>query len=371
MIIELSKAFADFQAADWEPYHSALENLIQAHGNGWHLLSPSRGVLASIEGNCQLSRTQSLVIKHYIGERIATTMGQAKSADFTLLCVEDGAELRSERNNQIPIRLRVFNDLAMCAPARLITENARVDGELLKLIAETAGRELGYGMRLNLEQVHGGGGTTGACYEEACKSPRPTICIVDSDQHHPESAKGSTARKVLEYERSHNHNTVKSFVLPVRELENAVPISFLFDVYANDPQVRQRVSILSQYIEFCKQQSHHPCASLSFMDLKNGLRHCDVAAVPVNQKSTFSRFATRALGRQVEFDDIHDITPVFQGISENMLEKLLEFINSNHRNIVKFFHKLKKSPNWDWIEGILRHINSFGAASERMPIHSR
>ncbi len=372
MIIELSHHFADFSAADWQPYHSAVENIIQAHGQGYHLFSPSRDVIASIERGCQLSLTQQQVLRFYIKERISILAGQVRSADTTILCLPNGVDLRSERANQISQPLGVFADLDACGPSRLITENAEVDGALLELVAETSGRQLGYGMPLRIEKVHGGGGTTGACYQAACKRARPCICIVDSDRKYLGDANGETARKVIECEGTQVHPTVCSIVLPVRELENAIPISALFEVYKDNPQVRSRVSPLIEYITHRRVTMTVDSSALDFVDLKLGLKRSDIARVPAAERQSLKQFAhvVSAAERALDHDDPSDETVVHAGVSMGMLAQVVSFLVQNGSERRAFVNRLMKSPAWVWMEDIVRRILSYGAAGERLPVRA-
>lgn len=371
MIIELSRSFAALDRQGWQRYHRAIEHLIHAHGQGWHLLSPGREVVNSIRESCELSFTQRQIVDHYIFEKISTLGGQARSADRTLLCFPDGVEMVSERVNQIPVRLGIFNDLTACGPSKLITENAEIDGVLLESIARMTGRRLGYMMNLKLELVHGGGGTTGACYQVACQSGRPAICVVDSDRKFAGCAVGQTARAVTQHDKNRSHEAIFSMALPVRELENIVPISVLLDVYSGNAGVLRNISPLVSYINLAKVQNVFPCESLQYLDLKIGLKKSDIAKMPSASQANFIRLVKHVCPaeRNAEvYDDPNDHTILYPGIANNLLGRLVEFLRARGNNSAQFVQKLMASPCWTWLEELIRLILSFGAAGERIPV---
>ncbi len=369
MIIELAGAFASLDADGWMPYHSAVEHLIQAHGQGSHIFAPSREIIESIERGCELSRTQKDILRYYIKERITNILSQAKSADITMLCVPDGLAPRSDRRNQIIVPLSNFLELENCGPSRLVTENSKVDGKFLTSLANEAGRNLGYTMRVSLELVHGGGDTTAKCFEEVCQSSRPVICFVDSDKRFFDDSLGTTAKKVMRCKNQNNHPAAYTFVMPVRELENAIPISMLFEVYDKDPGVIAKLTNLVSFMRRARDTGVDYHSVLNFIDHKKGMTVADVARLPEKHRHPFVQMAI-FLSPQLnyDFDDVLNSKVVIPSISEDMLGQVLMFLDKKQHRSKYFFEKLVQSPMWLWLEQVVRTILSLGAAAERLPV---
>jgi len=372
MIIELSPNFAAFGAAEWVNYHQAIENLITAHGQGWHLLSPARDVAASIRLGCTLSATQEQVFRHYISAKISELSGQARSSDMTILANVDGEDRRTIRANQIGVPLRLFSDLASCAPSRLITENAATDGKALELLARLMAKELGYGGRIQLELVHGGGGTTAACYHAACQSGRPTLCVLDSDKKYDSAPLGETARQVQMLAGTEVHPTVAQRVLPVRELENALPLSALLDVYANNPEVRRRVASLIEYAQRRVVEGIPDEANvLSYLDMKLGLRRKDIAKLPALVRPPHVRFAqvvSTSHRTRTEYDDLTDGVMIHSGVAEALLQQFVAFLEGPLHLRRNLDRKIIRSPAWSWLRDLLALVLAYGTAGQRLPV---
>lgn len=370
MIIELAPSFGGFKSDDWAPYHRAIENLITAHGEGWHLLSPSREVAKSILSSCSLSRTQAQIFEHHIANRVSVTSGQARSADLVILANPETEPRRTERANQLGVSLSTFSELAACAPARLITENAATDGKVIEALSELMSRDLGYNSPISFEHVHGGGGTTAACYEQACTSARPTLCVLDSDRKYPGAALGETARRVVQANAP--HETIRTFILPVREVENSLPLSLLLDVYSQSPEVRGRVSPLLKYIERRVLDGIPLEANaLDYIDFKFGLKRSDIAKLPTGQRAMFCKLAHVVRPTEIShdlYDDATDGTVIAEGISENLLAQFLSFIDAAKHKRREIAQKIKSSPAWPWLEDLLRLVLAFGTASARLPV---
>lgn len=372
MIIELSADFSEFSASDWAPYHGAIENLIVAHGQGWHLFSPARGAASSILNGCALSLTQRQIFEHRVFSRMAVLSGQAKAAHLTILANVNGREGHTSRNNQVGVPLQIFSDPRNCAPSKLITENASTDGRVLELLANLMARELGYGSPLQFELVHGGGGTTATCYGAACGSGQPALCVVDSDRKYPGAPLGETARQVELLNGSEISPATRFFTLPVRELENALPLSVWLDVYSANAEVRARVERLLRYakrrvIERVQDERN----VLDYFDFKSGLKRGDVAKIPDAARPAFVRFAQivshhdRTKG---DYTDKSDTTLIHPGVADAALSQFVSYLEGPvplGRKVVA--QKIQKSPLWNWLEGLLKLVLAYGVAGQKLP----
>lgn len=371
MIIELARSFADFNKSEWEPYHASIEHLLQAHGQGWHMLAPGKKISDSISENCDLSRTQKEILNNYIRDKFPTLVGQARAAYRTILAVEDGHDMRSERNNQIVVPLKLFRDPRAVMPARLLTENAEADGEYLKLICRVTAKEMEYLSPMNLEIVHGGGSTTAVVLSAAWSEARPMICVVDSDRRYPRAPLGGTAKAIDDIGSENEIGTVCTAILDVREIENLLPLSFLFEVYKDNPEVNGRIAKLHSYLSLDARKKAK-FNVIDYIDFKDGIRRNDIAALPAQVKGEFvvlCKHISDMVVSDSQFDDTTDCTQVFPGIAEKVLPCTIEFLRRNPHFASEFARKIRKAPFWDSLEPLIEKIISFSTASERLPVH--
>lgn len=373
MIIELSERFAEFTAADWNCYHTAIENLIIAHREGSHIFSPGRAVCSSVLENCELSGTQSEVLKYHIGPKLGTILGQAQSAAAVIVCNPSDYADETSRANQIGVDLKEFAVTMNCLPSKLIVENADFDGRLLENLCSLFARRLGYLMPLKIEKVHGGGSSIGLRYRDACGSARPSICVVDGDQKFINDTFGDTANAVRILCGTELHNTVENVVLPVRELENCLPISSFLDVYVDSPEVRERVHGLHGYCKYREAQNFPlNLNAIPFTDLKNGILRSDVASFPPHEREAFLRLDQFLSGQEIiieDYDDLADNTVIHSGVSENLLLRYSEFLEQKQFDKSSLIGKFERSPDWNWLSNTIKRILSFGAGAVRIPIN--
>lgn len=368
MIIELSPIFADLNEDQWRPYAHAVENLIAAHSAGWHAFSPSRDICASLLALGCLSRNQEGVVRR-IAERASVLGGQAAMAERVMLCWPEGEELRTFRPNQVAVPLRRFDLMDNCSPSQLLTENSAVDGAFLTELCRLMSREIGYSAALKIDRVHGGGGTMGTQYAQACSEARPTLCVVDSDRKYENCTLGTTARGVLAHRGTEQCPTTQIYVLPVRELENAVPVSALYEIYSANPALRARVTQLCAYAKQVRTEGIAEDDNvLHYFDFKSGITRGQISAIPEILRPAFVRFAQIVCQSALtmdDFDDILDPRPVHPGISVNMLSLTLEHIADWSKDRHGFARRLKSSPNWTWLNELLRLVAAYGVAGER------
>lgn len=373
MIIELSERFASFTAAEWSEYHTAIENLIVAHREGFHIFSPSRDICSSLLQNCELSVTQSEVLKHHIAAKLSTILGQVQSADAVIVCNPSDYANETTRDNQIAIDLNEFAFTTACLPSKLIIENADFDGRLLENLCSLFGRRLGYLMPFKIEKIHGGGSSTGLRYRDACLSARPSICVVDGDQKFANGTLGETAKAVRNFHGTELHNTVEHFVLPVRELENCLPISSFLDVYSTNHEVRSRIHGLRNYCEYRDAQNFPPhLNAISFFDLKIGISRSNVASFPAHSREAVRRMDQFLSHQEIvtaDYDDVTDGTVIHPGISENLLPNYCEYLEDQQFDRNSLIGKFERSPEWNWLNKMIKRILSFGAGATRIPVN--
>lgn len=372
MIFEFSSEFAEFDADDWQPYCYPLQNLLNVHKQGWHIVSPSREVCQSLVRSEILSEDLMDFFKHHIQEKISTRSGQARSSQLVVVCKPNNSDQRTDYDNQVCVPLAVYANLDNCSRSRLITENSDRDGKLLTSLCNLMSRELGSNLTLTLECVHGGGSSVSRRYNDALQVFRPALCVVDSDRDYFNGPLGGTARNLSALHNPNVLPVIQLYVLPVRELENVIPISVLYDVYFNDPHVRTKIQSLCDYILLRENgQQLVEGNVLSFFDMKNGITRSKILSFPLPAKQLFYYFDVNTTGFSCDYDDYNEPEEeyvVHAGVSENLLDIYLGFLELNQFNRPQLIQKYKNMPEWTWLSELLKLIMAYGAGQPRLPI---
>ncbi len=370
MIIEISERFADIPNAEWDKYHIAIENMINAHRWGWHIFAPSRRIANRIFEHCELSRSQKAIFDSHIKDKLTTLVGQARSSDHTILCVPDTGQTLVERANQYAVPMSNFLEPRNLMPCRLLTENAQNDGAFFERLCLILGKYLGYQAPVVLEHLHGGGGTTAAQYKAALDECRPTLCVVDSDQRYPDGPSGSTANAVVAAGHKNACCTVQAHVLPVREAENLIPLSFLFEVYNSNPAVTQIITKFHTFknSEVCQRS---PYRLIDYVDFKEGETKGAIAKIPNPHKAQALNMCA-AMGHgdkgDGKYDDVKCKDVAIPAISEKVLPTVISFLDGNKRFETAMMKKIVAAPFWHDLEHIIRLILAFSCGGQKLPV---
>lgn len=364
MIIEIGEAFQGFEGGDWDEYIPAIGHLLDAFVQGWHLLAIDRAIALRLASMQIFSARHRAILETQVAEKAAILGGQAKSSAQTILCVPNGYAGLTQRPNQAPVELSWFGDLENCQRVKLLVENAFVDGVYFKNIVEKLGRDIGVSDNLALDVVHGGGSSTPAIFEQLVDDGRPVVCIVDSDKKDPAHTLGDVAQGVLDVNL--NSDLVKSYILPVRTIENTVPFSFLFDVYEGNGDVLTMVG----QINLIRKGAAYTARGWRMIDhfnLKGGEKRKHILARTANHQADMKFFVDQIVGDVCSLDGDAD-EQLCGGISSDLMSSTLSYLAAKPWKWSDFVKKFKASPLWPEIEGPLRMIAAFGAAGRRIPI---
>jgi hypothetical protein len=199
MIFELSTAFErKGTEAAWLPYVSAVENLINAHLNGYHFFVPTRRTAEMLTGLRCFSYRQMAVLRDAILGNYSTLAARARTADRTILLIDDVERMQPARANQRVMWLRQFQDNSFCKETQLLVENAQIDGAFWRIMIKTLATHVDYAEIPPLYFGMGGGSPLADCYAQNIERSIPTFCIADSDQEYPGGPLGNTARRLCE-----------------------------------------------------------------------------------------------------------------------------------------------------------------------------
>lgn len=367
MIIELSHHFDALAANEWTAYQQAIENLLAARAQGWHLLVMSRRTAEAALANLELSKTQTAVLRNYILERNATLVGQSRDAFIKIVALPEGKNLPMG-GNVIPIPLREFSTLDNCQPARLIVEDADADGAFLKVAAEIFARDFSASRIFKLEIIHGGGDPIHNRYSACLESARPSICIVDGDKICPTSNFGNTALKIKSAIGKERYSSVSAIILPAREMENLIPIDFCCDIYADNPQIMSTLSTLKHLTgDQLKNGAESDRFFIRYFDMKNGLRVKEISLASGECQNYLLEIWSLIKKSEEQFDLDGDYT-IVSGISQSMLKKTVQSLISSGALRRSFYETCKKYVLWEDISHISRTVFYYGACGERIAL---
>ncbi len=273
MIVTLHQSFDDLIGDDWIQYVPAIENLITAHIQGWHILVLTRPVLMSLTALSVLSARHKTVLDVFIGEKLATLTGQAAAVTRKIVCLpSEGLVENNETDVFLP--LSNFEDLENCFRSILVVENADADGGFYVRLAQILSSCGPMALPLAFDFANGGGSTTAAEVKRLVKRARPVLVLVDSDRSHPADHEGDTARQVRSIFATAAILPIhKLMVTSVRAVENFIPPKLGIDVLAGKPQSMEVCAALATLDQLETEQGIDAINSvISYINIKKGVK---------------------------------------------------------------------------------------------------
>jgi hypothetical protein len=356
MIIELSPGLADLDRNGWLNYREAIKNCLLAHRQGWHILAISRRVGASLLASDIFDQPERSFLETEILARAANLIGHARSAKHTLFARAGFDDKAPTEDRHIAVDLRYLANMDNLMPARLLVEDVINDGKFIVQMADLVSQDLGYHGQLRVDLVNGGGGGMDRLYGDALNDVRPLLCVVDSDRKFPGDKLGQTARKCLNKGEKNLTGSVRLVIWPFRELENTVPVSFLFNVFANDGIVRSRISA---HYRFIKNNPREIVDSvMPFVDMKNGVTLDQINKFPQGSKEAYLILSETCA--HLGCDGV-------VGISNNLIPMFLRLIEIQPRHLAQLRLKVIRMPDFGSIAEVLMTVIAFGASLGRVP----
>jgi hypothetical protein len=369
MIFEISSSFeSKVNEAAWLPYVPAVENLINAHLNRYHFFVPTRSTAEVLAELPCFSYRQTAVLRSGILSNYSTLAARARTADRTILLIDDGESMRPSRENQKVMWLRQLQDNGFCAEAQLLVENAQTDGAFLQAIIKTLARDVDYAEIPALHFGMGGGSPLADCYEQNMLSSRPTFCIADSDRDYPGGPLGNTARRLQRVIGSAKAPTTAAHILTVREMENFIPTPVIRDIYENNPTVQARLDIYERIEHASK--SPHSTKGMEynrFVDMKEGLSK-DIIKANQGGREFFERLWRVAIPVESEFDVDAPPAIVFAGISRNLVKEATSFLEERPMNRGRMRASVRELCCFEELIALVRSILAFSAAPMRQRV---
>lgn len=363
MFIEFNERFAQFDESAWLPYAQAVENLILAFAEGWHVVVMPRQAAATLADHDMLSLRQRQIVRFEILAKASTLYGEISSATLRICIVPDDVP-ESKNDANIYLHLSRFALAEASHRARLLVEDNQSDKAFIELLLDAYASNERFNRPRQLEYLNGGGGSTAKQFKDAFSEIRPLVCVVDSDRDHAEGVLGSTARAVAAVGECSGSGMVRSLVWPAREIENLIPISFLFEVYKSDPEVK---SVLSRYHSF-KKAHRDDCASaiLLYCDMKSGANFGKIYKFPEAISENYCKFVAHFHDGDVKNRNVAH--QAYLGISLNVIPRTLRSIKDKPWLVASFKQELASAPYWGVLADKLAVLAAFAAGGRRLPI---
>jgi len=220
--------------------------------------------------------------------------------------------------------------------------------------------------RFSGEKRGGGGSTVFKEYQQIQnEGQRFCLCFLDSDQEYPARYNngkrnyGKTAKDVISIDDQNEINT-QYYILPVREMENLIPIFFLQENIDTTDNRYKGVKIIESLI------NNNCLEGLSFFDFKHGIKGFQILdcgnKVNENPFSTFWLDVTNKIGIcprcEINCDSNKEKKScnykVLQGIGDKVMEEFILWMEDTEN-----IRKINKNINgynriiWDEISKIL------------------
>lgn len=367
MIFALSEHFDGFDSEAWQPYLPAIENLLIAHIQGWHLFVPTRRTTRVLAVLNQLSAAHRTVLSVHIGERLATLSGQAHSVSRVIVCLPDDADLPAN-DNSIFVRLRDFIELENCFKSQLIVENGDSDGKFYLSLGKLLGNRDFANVPLALDIVHGGGATTAIKVRDAMLAPRPSLIVVDGDRRFPGAREGDTARQVQKEFYAKKYSTHVLHITEVKSVENFVPPS-LGSIFLEGRD--SSVAMISVIEQHCGEKIPQESLVAKHICYKKGIKYGFYRAGSAEFKMQVADMASKIgapLFPPENADKSRDEEVAIPGVNARFIELFLGRLeeDSSFGDMCKA--KFPEGSFFAELEKILRDVVAFGTAAVRIPV---
>jgi hypothetical protein len=130
-------------------------------------------------------------------------------------------------------------------------------------------------ININFDAVGGGGSCISEQYQSyLTEGQKLCFCLVDSDKKYAKDSLGGTASRLCQIHENHIRNSESDYfcsyyIIPIREIENMVPTSILFEVVDGNEQRRVFMNLFEQL------ERTSPKARF-YIDIKNGVNLRDI-----------------------------------------------------------------------------------------------
>lgn len=274
MLIRVSESFAALLSA--EPQNAqaldAFENILRAHREGKHIayISPTDIRRLTTTLNSRLSASARGVLQS-LRHKWAEIAGLAREIPIQIEVVVEVPPFYSQScgtERVLRVHYSSLTDSAHTQACVLLGENT-ADAECYLALAKAYLVKKGWRLQAHADIAGGGGTTTGDVFTALCASGRIVLCIVDSDKDHPDGSVGATASRAVQAAQG-CAPTQSVIVLPVRAIENIIPLPLIEHVLIEQGRGAERVHI-GQLLS----QSGPWRAQIQYLNLKESITGYD------------------------------------------------------------------------------------------------
>ncbi|WP_198648422.1 hypothetical protein [Cyanothece sp. BG0011] len=345
-----------------------LENLATARREGKHSIIADLNTLKIITKCSDLSKNAKNVYNRILNDRSkfkAYLYHVSKYIEIINPCEVNKINSHSGKDI-IQLPYTFFNDSETIQKSILLCENLQ-DTNFYKIIGKTFCKWNNINIKLNFESRLGGGNTIATVYDNIQnKKKRFCICIVDSDKLSPESSLGSTAKKVKQKDDNASLIT-QLYILPVRELENLIPLLILSELISNN---KDRENAFKQLEEI---ENSSVIEIRQFLDIKEGTQLKKIVKETISVKNFWNDKLDKYINNIDEWcyknwsctNEQSCNCKISLGFGENILENTITYLNTQSPS--KITSMVEDSLRSEW-ENIGQFMLNWGFADPPMRI---
>ena len=267
MLFYIDRSLANVDSSQ-EDIISAIEQIAQARRAGKHLVFGDRETIAALKDNSAIALTARRVYAK-LYERLPQDKTYFDQLSWIVHVVAEQETLEIVNfhgKNVIKISARRLQNFSLLTETVLLAEN-QDDIEFYEFVVKSyiLSAELGQ-IPVKYDPRGGGGSTTHREYAVLQqRAERLCLCILDGDCKYLGAGLGDTARSVQRIDRS-DQPLCHILILPMREIENIIPVSIYRKVVADDPNRARAICSIeviagSSYTE-----------ARRYLDLKKGFK---------------------------------------------------------------------------------------------------
>ncbi len=230
LVIDASISIGLADKAKNKKIAKALELLAQSVREGHHLVYAGVDVLLPLSMNTLFTEDARATFSALVNRNVTFKKIKANIVDHIVCYFDDNNNGITRKGDAIWIPIEWFDSSKKIQPTMLIAENDS-DCELYNKLGRFFSNTKGLPSDITFVDMPGGGDTIGKIYKKRQSTvDTPILCLADNDKSCPGMGNGSTAKKVISNDDPNNMLSSYS-ILPVRMLENLLPLKFYIDTY--------------------------------------------------------------------------------------------------------------------------------------------
>ncbi len=326
MLIEIDESILKEVERNSKDVFKSLDLLAQCTREGHHLVYAEIKLLRVLSLINELSDDANATYAALINRMAMLKKVKANISDYIVCYIDSESKGIFKKDSAVWIPLDWFDSSIKIQPTMLVAENDS-DCELYSVIGKLFSATKNLPTGISFVDMPGGGNTIGLIYKKRqCTVPTPILCIADSDKSCPNVDFGPTAKKV-EFNYDPKNLLSKYEILPVRMLENLLPIKFYKELYGEVPDKKDGIRFLEELSKDDKLTDVR-----KYIHFKNGICYEKIAKT--------DKPAKLAYWNSVE-TDLRKISKVIKGdkvmpsFGSKILEHALDYF-SRGNNILDF-----------------------------------